>query len=103
MAKIGPVEVEAVVNIAHDPQPIPMMVIWRDSGMQISEPWASTEVYKSYIRDWNGEVTSVGMLLHEDDSVLVLGLSYDPAGDHWFSAQLIYKPDIIERRVLRPA
>lgn len=82
-------------------RPVPLMVVWRDSGMQINEPWASTEVYQAYSRDWTGKVISVGMLLHEDDSVLVLGLSYDAEGDHWFSAQLIYKPDIIERKTLR--
>jgi hypothetical protein len=43
------------------------------------------------------EVTSVGMLVHEDDDVVILGLSIDEAGGTVFGAQAIWKASILER------
>lgn len=75
-------------------------VEWTDSGMHMDHGWASTEVYRSSAREWEGTVITVGQLLHEDENVVVLGLSHDAAHDHWFGAQLINKAAITKRETL---
>lgn len=46
------------------------------------------------------EVTTVGVLVHEDDDVVILGLSIDEASGSVFGAQAIWKACILERRGL---
>jgi hypothetical protein len=46
------------------------------------------------------DVVTVGQLVHEDDDVVVLGLSVDEPGDAVFGAQVIWKRSIIERSCL---
>ena len=56
------------------------VIRWRDSGMHLaSEEWTSmTRVFQAVITGM--EVTTVGMLVHEDDDVVILGLSIDETG-----------------------
>lgn len=76
-------------------------ITWIDSGMLINDEWSTTAVYKKAAKDWTGRVTTVGALVHEDDKVVVLGLSFDTENKHWYGAQLIYKPCIVDRVRLR--
>ncbi len=69
--------------------------------MHIDEGWNSTEVYLNSIRGWTGKVVTVGQVMHEDDNVVVVGMSYDTSNQHWYGAQLIFKQNIVERSRLR--
>jgi hypothetical protein len=37
---------------------------------------------------------TVGIIMHEDEDIIVVALSHDPAHDKWISAQLIHKQSI---------
>jgi hypothetical protein len=74
---------------------------WRDSGMQLaSDEWTSLTTLRARSVASALEVVTVGLLVHEDDEVVVLGLSLDKPGNSVFGAQLIWKSAIIERRDL---
>lgn len=73
---------------------------WIDSGAWLGDEWHSLDVYKSRIKGWTGHVTTIGTVMHEDENVVVLGLSKDLDNDAWYGAQLIYKPCIVYRRTL---
>lgn len=75
-------------------------ITWIDSGMHLDEGWASTAVYAERAKNWNGEVVTVGTVFHEDDKVVVVGLSRDTGNGNWYGAQLIYKSCITEREEL---
>ena len=80
------------------------VIRWRDSGMHLaSDEWTSITSLRARAVMSGMEVTTVGMLVHEDDDVVVLGLSIDEAGGTVFGAQAIWKASILERRDLRQA
>jgi hypothetical protein len=105
---------EPVASTLDDAAPAPMAarpreraalrseaIRWRDSGMQLaSDEWTSLTALRARSVASALEVTTVGLLVHEDDEVVVLGLSVDTPGDAVFGAQLIWKSAIIERRDL---
>jgi hypothetical protein len=77
------------------------VVRWRDSGMHLaSDEWTSISRLRARAVVTGMEVTTVGIVVHEDDDVVVLGLSIDEAGGTVFGAQAIWKPSILERRGL---
>ena len=77
------------------------VIRWRDSGMHLaSDAWTAITRVRAQAVVTGMEVTTVGMLVHEDDDVVVLGLSIDEAGDTVFAAQAIWKASILERRGL---
>ena len=77
------------------------VIRWRDSGMHLaSEEWTSITRVRAQAVISGMEVTTVGMLVHEDDVVVILGLSIDEAGGTVFGAQAIWKACILERRGL---
>lgn len=77
-----------------------LRITWYDSGMHLDEGWATADKYTEDIDLDRLLVVTVGMLMHEDDDVVVLGLSYDPAHENWYGAQLIMKLNIQKREVL---
>jgi hypothetical protein len=76
------------------------LVRWIDSGMHIDHGWAPSSTYLDGAEVSRMEVTSVGIVMHEDDDIVVLALSHDPAHDKWISAQLIHRPSIVEMQRL---
>ncbi len=74
------------------------VIRWRDSGMHLaSDEWTSITNLRARAVVSGMEVTTVGMLVHEDDDVVILGLSIDEAGGTVFGAQAIWKACILER------
>lgn len=72
-------------------------VRWIDSGMAIDHGWAGRERYLRDVRIDRMIAHSTGYLMHEDDDLLVLSTTYDPAGRTFYGAQVIAKSSIIER------
>jgi hypothetical protein len=72
-------------------------VVWVDSGLSYASTWLDEETVIDRAKEWNGRVTTVGHLIYEDDSCVVLGLSHDTETGNWSGAFLIYKPTILER------
>jgi len=71
---------------------------WRDSGMHLaSEEWTPIANLRAQAVISGMEVTTVGVLVHEDDDVVVLGLSVDEVGGTVYGAQAIWKASILER------
>lgn len=74
------------------------VIRWRDSGMHLaSEEWTSITRVRAQVSIAGMEVTTVGMLVHEDDDVVILGLSVDESSDTVFGAQAIWKACILDR------
>ena len=78
-------------------------ITWIDSGMFIDHQWAELNVYQKSAKEWDSIVITVGTNIYEDEKVIVLGLTHDSQNDHWYGAQLIYKPCIIKREELEIA
>lgn len=79
----------------------PVVVVeWLDSGLNISDGWQKTDDVLGQARIERMNVTTVGMLMHEDDDLVIVGLSYDAEHDQWFSAQAIAQQNIKSMRVL---
>ena len=73
---------------------------WTDSGQHMDHGWAKATVFAQSAMNWDGAVVTVGQVIHEDEDVLVVGLSHDVSNDTWYGAQLIYKPCITKRETL---
>jgi hypothetical protein len=74
---------------------------WLDSGMQLAaDEWTSIAGLRARSVASAMEVVTAGLLVHEDDDVVVLGLSIDEPGDAVFGAQVIWKSAILERHGL---
>jgi len=74
------------------------VIRWRDSGMHLaSDEWTELARVRAQAVVAGMEVTSVGILVHEDDDVVILGLSVAEAGGTVFGAQAIWKASILER------
>lgn len=70
-------------------------VEWIDSGMNRSDGWEPASRYAEELgKPTILSVTTVGMLMHEDGDHIIVGQSYDPHNDHWYSGQVIYRPCI---------
>lgn len=70
-------------------------VVWLDSGLHKDLGWASAD---EYLRDAglaSMTVITVGMLMHEDPDIVVLGLNHDPNHDTWIAAQMIARANVI--------
>jgi hypothetical protein len=62
-----------------------------------SDEWTSITSLRARSGLSGMDVTTVGMLVHEDDDVVILGLSIDESGGSVFGAQAIWKASILER------
>lgn len=69
-------------------------VRWLDSGTHLSDGWMSLDIVRQQAPASLQVVETVGHVIHEDDEVLVLGLSIDEANATVFGAQVIAKPCI---------
>jgi hypothetical protein len=69
-------------------------VRWIDSGMHSDYGWAPAEKYIENADLHRMECVTVGIIMHEDEDIIVVALSHDPAHDKWISAQLIHKQSI---------
>jgi hypothetical protein len=77
------------------------VIRWLDSGMHLaSDEWTPIEGLRAKADPSGMEVTTVGMLVHEDDLVVILGLSVDHIRGSVFGAQAIWKASILERHAL---
>ena len=75
---------------------------WLDSGMHLaSAEWTPIDGLRALADPSGMEVTTVGMVVHEDDLVAILGLSVDHVGGSVFGAQAIWKASILERHALQ--
>lgn len=78
---------------------MPLEVIeWLDSGTHLSDGWMQLEVVKQQAKASLQYVTTAGHVIHEDDEVVIVGLSV--AGDAVFGAQVIAKANITHRAVV---
>ncbi len=71
-------------------------VIWKDSGLHIDYRWAKLEKYMADASPFLSQVETVGVVMHEDDDIIMLGMSYDAAHDTWYGAQVILKQNVID-------
>jgi hypothetical protein len=79
----------------------PILVVrWIDSGMAIDRGWARRARYIADVRIDRMIAHSAGYLMHEDEHVLVLSATYDPAGETFYGAPVITKASILERKEL---
>jgi hypothetical protein len=90
---------QAVEEVAGELPPV-VAVRWLDSGMSLDRGWASRDSYVAQARIGRMIVRSVGYLMHEDEDVVVLALSYDPSGQTFYGAQVIARRSIVERSVI---
>lgn len=72
-------------------------VRWLDTGMAIAEGWKDAAYIRSQAKVGRMEVLSVGLLVFEDDDVVVLANSYDREHDAFHNAQVIAKAGILSR------
>lgn len=72
-------------------------VVWVDSGLSYASTWLDEDTIVDRAKAWDGRVSTVGHVIYEDDTRIVLGLSWDKETGNWAGAFLIYKPAIIER------
>ena len=70
---------------------------WLDSGTHLSDGWMKLEVVQQQAKASLQYVETVGHVVHEDDEVVVLGLSIDEANSTVFGAQVIAKGNIVQR------
>lgn len=76
------------------------VVRWLDSGLAMSDGWQPVEYYKERALTEAMEVVSTGMPMHEDDEVLILAGTWDPALNQFLNAQVIAKKNILRRRAV---
>ncbi len=70
-------------------------VTWKDSGLHIDYRWAKLEKYMADASPFLSEVETVGVVMHEDEDIIMLGMSYDAVHDTWYGAQVILKQNVI--------
>jgi xanthine/CO dehydrogenase XdhC/CoxF family maturation factor len=75
-------------------------VIWLDSGMHMDYGWDKRERYLADANLGRMEVTTVGILMHEDEETVVVALNHDKAHDTWIGAQVIARQSIITMDLL---
>src|SRR5687768_11742154 len=76
---------------------------WVDSGeAAANDEWTKTDKIKqrapNLVKHWP---STTGKLLHFDDHVAVVGLTYDEENDTWFSVQIIQRSAIRKVTILR--
>lgn len=75
-------------------------ITWIDSGHQFASSWASKDWIVDHANDWTGENESVGFVVHEDESKIVLVQTRDNENPNYAGAFVIWKPCIVRRRKL---
>lgn len=69
-------------------------ITWLDTGAHVDYGWASKEKYMEGLNKDQMYVTTVGMLIDEDDDIILVGLSYEPVAKKWYGGQAIHKSSI---------
>lgn len=81
------------MSIELHPEPPMVRVEWIDSGNHKDAGWGPKEKYLEDVHEEIRQgVLTVGYLMHADDDLLVVALSWDPYCDAYYGAQIIYKP-----------
>jgi hypothetical protein len=70
-------------------------VQWTDSGMHVDHGWDTLDKYRQDLSPGSTRVQTVGILMHEDDEIMLIGLSYDPTHDKYYGAQMILKSNVL--------
>ena len=73
------------------------VIRWLDTGMALAEGWKKAGFYASQANLTRMEVVTVGLLVYEDDDVVVVANSYDREHDAYVNAQVVAKVAIISR------
>lgn len=79
-----------------------IQVVWVDSGVHIDHGWAEKKKYLEGTGIENMVVTTVGILMHLDDDIVMVGLSHDEANDTWYGAQVIAMSNVVDITTLVP-
>ena len=75
-------------------------VQWLDSGQIIDLGWAKSAAYTAKATMESMNVTSVGIVMHEDPDILLLAQSHDPDNGNWLGVMAIAKDSIFSRKTL---
>lgn len=75
-------------------------VEWIDSGLSFAATWLTEDTIVHRAKEWDGRVTTVGHVIYEDDTRIVLGLSKDHETGNWSGCFAIYKSAIVQRVAL---
>ena len=77
-------------------------IVWKDTGEHRDKGWASAETYLEGLDDESRMlVTTVGVLVHQDDRNVVIALSYDQANDTYFGAQVVAREAVRSMKTVR--
>ena len=72
-------------------------IVWVDSGMRLDQGWAPLSEYLAKASPSRTKVSTVGYIMHEDEEIILVGQSLDPAHDTWFGVQMILKKNVVSR------
>jgi hypothetical protein len=75
-------------------------ITWIDSAKSWSAGWYDPETIIDSAKAWQGQSTTVGFVIHEDERVVVLAQTLDDESDKVANLFLIYIPCILHRRTL---
>jgi hypothetical protein len=85
-----------------DEAPRIVRVTWLDTGAHVDYGWAKKEKYMENLNKDQMLVQTVGMVIDEDDDIILVGLSYEPVGRQWYGGQAIHKSAIKRVEWLQP-
>jgi len=77
-----------------------VVIEWLDSGLYLDEGWAPQEDYLRELTLDRMTVITSGILMHEDEEMIVVATSYDPSHDTYYGAQVIARSNVISVRVV---
>ena len=80
--------------------PRPVVVEWIDSGMHMDHGWATSEEYRARVSMDRLYVRTVGMLMDDNEDIVLVGLNYDPTHQAWVGVQAIQKSNITSMEYL---
>jgi hypothetical protein len=69
-------------------------VVWIDSGYHVAEEWKPISEIMQRFKPSNMLVTTVGLLVVEQDDIIGVGLSESEATQAVFGLQIIHRPSI---------
>lgn len=75
-------------------------VQWIDSGLNFANEWVDLDEIVHRAKEWNGVAMTVGYVAYEAEDRIVLVQTLDLSSPNAANAFLIYKENIISRKVL---
>jgi hypothetical protein len=78
----------------------PVYIKWLDSGLFIADGWEPVAQVLPKARLTGMTCTTIGHLVHEDDEVVVVGLSHDESNEAIYGAQVIARRNVLEFKYL---